>query len=119
MNCKTRIGVCTGVVSILFSTACLVVMPVFSGAIVVAPLAGVFLAAIAAALGARRTAGVALLFALVPACGFFVMETFSEYFGTGYVAFVPLLVAVAVATLVLISYSRTRAIEPGSPTRIS
>jgi hypothetical protein len=114
MNVRTRIGVSAGVVSILFSTLSLIVMPVFTGSIILAPLLGVVLGATALALGARRTAGVTFVFALVPACGFFVMENFSGYFRTGYVAFLPLVVAVAVAAWALISYSRSKAIGPTS-----
>lgn len=115
MNIKTRIGIFVGLASILFSTLCLLAMPAFTGAIIVAPFVGMILGAIAAALGARRTAAVTLVFAVVPACGFYVMEKFSDYFGTGYVAFFPLAVAVAVAAWVLISYSRTKPVGPGSP----
>lgn len=114
MNVKSRVGVTAGVVSILFSTLCLFVMPVFTGSIILAPLAGVVLAATALALGARRTAGVTLLFALVPACGFLVMENYSEYFGTGYVAFIPLVAAAVVAACTAVNYSRSRAIKPTS-----
>lgn len=114
MNIKTRIGIFVGLSSMLFSTLCLIVMPVFTGAIIVAPFIGAILGAIAAACGARRTAVVTLVFAVVPACGFYVMERFSGYFGTGYVAFFPLVVAIAVASSVLLSYSRTKPVEPGS-----
>ena len=114
MSVRTRIGVSAGVVSILFSTLCLIVMPAFTGSIILAPLVGVVLGATAVALGTRRTAGVTFVFTLVPACGFFVMENFSEYFGTGYVAFLSLVAAVAVTGWALINYSRSKAIGPTS-----
>jgi hypothetical protein len=74
MNVWARIGVSAGVVSILFSTLCLIVMPVLIGSIILAPPAGVVPGAIAVAPGARRTAGVKFAFALVPSCGLSVMR---------------------------------------------
>lgn len=114
MNIKTRIGVFAGLASILFSTLCLVVMPAFTAAIILAPLVGMILGGAAAALGARRTGIVTLVFAVVPACGFYVMENFAGYFGTGYVAFFPLVIAIAVAAWVLIRYLHMKPVTPGS-----
>jgi hypothetical protein len=102
------------VVSILFSIFCLVVMPVFTGAIIVAPLIGFAFAVISAALGARRTAAVTFAFALVPFCGFLVMETLSEHVGTGYVAFAPLVAAVVLAAWAVGNYSHAKRAEPRS-----
>src|SRR5690606_1291758 len=97
-----------GVVSIVFSRACFIVMPVFTGAIAAALLVGVVFSAIAASLGARRTAGVTLLFALVPLFGFLILENVAQYFGTGYVAFVPWIAAIGVVAWMAINYSRER-----------
>lgn len=93
MSIKNRVGISLGVLSILFSTFCLIVMPVFTGAILAALLAGVVFGAVAACLGAPRTASVTLVFALVPACGFLAMESAR----IGYAAFIPLAGAIALA----------------------
>lgn len=114
MNAKARVGVVVGVVSILFSILCLVFMPVFTGAIIMAPLIGVGFGGISAVLGARRTAGVTFAFALVPLGGFLVMENFSEHVGTGYVAFAPLVAAIALAAWAAGNYLHTKRTEPGS-----
>ncbi len=118
MNIKHRIGIVAGVFSILFSTFCLIVMPVFTGAIIAAPLVGLAFAAIAATLRARRTAAITVAFALVPLCGFLVMENFSKYFGTGYVAFLPLAVAAAAAAWTMVDYSRAKAATPESTAQL-
>ena len=105
-----------GLASILLSTACLIIMPAFTGAIILAPFAGVLLGGISAALGARRTAAVTLVFSLVPASGFYLMENFTDHFGTGYVAFFPLVVAIALATWVWASSLRRKPAGPGAAT---
>lgn len=108
MSTKHRLGISLGILSIAFSTLCLIVMPVFTGAMIAALLLGVAFGAMAASLGARRTAGVTLLFALAPLFGFFVMENSAAYFRTGYVAFAPFLVAIVVAVWVATNYLRTK-----------
>jgi hypothetical protein len=105
---KSRIGAAIGGISIGFSTLCLLVMPVFTPSVVLAPLVAIVLAPIALALQARRTALVAAIFALVPLFGFMSAESFAEYFRTGYVAFAPLFLAVIIAALVLVNYKRSR-----------
>lgn len=108
MSTRSRIGVSLGVASIVFSSLCLVVMPVFTAAILAALLIGAAFSAIAASLGAPRTAGVTLVFSLAPLFGFLVLENLTEHFGTGYVAFAPWVAATGVAAFVAINYVRDK-----------
>lgn len=114
MNTKTRLAVLLGVVSILFSTFCLIVMPVFLAAIMAAPLLGIAVGAVALFLDARRTAVVTFAFALVPLCGLLAMETLAKHVGTGYVAFAPLAAAAALAAWATASYSREQRAQRGA-----
>jgi hypothetical protein len=115
MSRKSRIGATVGGISIGFSTLCLLVMPVFTPSIILAPLAAIVLAPISLVLHARRTALVAAIFALVPLLGLMSAESFAEYFRTGYVAFAPLFLAVIIAALALANYKRSqRTAEPPS-----
>jgi hypothetical protein len=108
----SRIGVVVGGLSIGFSTLCFLVTPVFTGALVLAALFGAISGAIAIALKARRTAMVAFIFALTPLFGFLTMEYVAERVGTGYVTFIPLVLAVVVAAWALVNYSRSKVASP-------
>jgi hypothetical protein len=108
MSTRSRIGAAVGGVSIGLSTLCFLVMPAFTPAILIAVFIGFIFGIAAALLGARRTAGVAVIFALVPLLGFFVMEAFAEKVGTGFVAFVPLLLAGAIGGFAARNYLRVK-----------
>jgi hypothetical protein len=112
----TRFGVAVGVISVAFSTLCFVIVPVFTPAFLLAALFGLISGGLCLALKARRSAWVAFVFALVPLCGFLVLEYVVEYVGNGHVFFVPLAAAMAFAAWALIDYSRaTRAARPTPP----
>jgi uncharacterized protein YqhQ len=106
VNTKSRIGVVVGGVSIAFSSLCFLVTPVFTGALVLAAFFGAISGAIALALKARRTALMAFIFALTPLCGFLILENVVERVGTGYVMFIPIVAAFAIAVWVLVDYSK-------------
>jgi hypothetical protein len=110
----SRISVAVGGLSIGFSTLCFIVTPVFTGALILAALFGAISGAIAIAFKARRTALVAFIFALTPLCGFLVMEYVAERAGTGYVTFIPLVLAIAVAAWALVDYSRRKDALPSA-----
>lgn len=103
-----RVGVSLGGISIAFSTLCFVVMPAFTGALILAMLFGVPSSAIALGLKAKRTALVTLVFAPTPLCGFLLMEHASHLVGSGYIAFVALGAAFFIAALAIIDYSKAR-----------
>jgi hypothetical protein len=110
----SRIGVVVAGLSIVYSTLCFLVTPVFTGAIILAALFGTISGAIAIALKARRTAIVAFIFALTPLFGFLVMEYVAERVGTGYVTFIPLVLAIVVAAWALVDYSRGKDASPST-----
>jgi hypothetical protein len=103
-----RIGVVVGGISIAFSTLCFLITPAFTPAFMLALLFGALSGALALALKARRTAVLAFVFALTPLCGFLLMEYVAERVRTGYIVFVPLGLAFAIAVGVLVNYSKAR-----------
>ena len=81
-------------------------MPVFTPGVVLAGLVGAVAGVIALVCGARRTALVTFVFAITPAFGFLLLEYDPPRFNTGYLAFIALGVALAVAVFALVNYSR-------------
>jgi hypothetical protein len=103
-----RIGVGLGCISIAFSTLCFIVVPAFTGALILALIFGIPSSAIALGLKAKRTALVTLVFAPTPLCGFLLMQHASELVGSGYIAFLALGVAILAAALALLDYSKEK-----------
>ena len=108
MKPHSRVGAAVGGISIAFSTLCFAVIPAFTPALMLAALFGTISGAIALALKARRTAVVAFVFALTPFCGFVLIQYVAERVRSGYVSFVPLVVAFSIALWALINYSKAR-----------
>ena len=106
MRSRRAIGVVAGTISIVFSILCFLVMPVFTPGIVLAGIVGAVAAIIAFVCKARRTALVTFVFALVPTFGFILLEYDPPRFDTGYLAFIALGVALVVAVLAFVDYSR-------------
>lgn len=102
----SRIGVAIGIISVVFSTLCFLVMPVFTGSVVLSIFFGVPSGIIALSLKAKRTAIVAFVFAPVPALGLLLLE--QDLLGGGYMAFLSPCVAAVIAALALIHYARAR-----------
>ena len=105
---SARIGVAIGSISVVFSTLCFLVMPVFTASLILSIASGVPSGLIALSLKARRTALVAFAFAPVPLCGFLLLEHAAHFVGSGYIAFLALGVAILVAAWAVIDYSRSR-----------
>lgn len=106
MKNTSRIGAAVGGISIAFSMLCCLIVPVFTGAMVLAALFGLISGGLAMALQARRTAIVAFVFALVPLCEFLLLQYVAEPAGTALIAFIPLVAALAVAVWFLLTYMR-------------
>jgi hypothetical protein len=105
---RARMGTWLGGINIAFSLLCFFITPVFTPAFILAVLFGALSGAIALALQARRTAFVALAFALVPPIEFLLIQKVVERAGTGAVVYIPLVAALAFAVWALIDYSRAR-----------
>ncbi len=105
---NSSLGAVVGGISIAFSTLCYAIVAVFTPAFVLAALFGATSGGLALALKARRTAIVAFVFALAPLCEFLLVQYVVERVGSGYIAFIPLGLAVAVAVWALIDYQRAR-----------
>lgn len=104
MRTKSLIGIAAGGTSIAFSSLCIVFVPVFTPAFMLAAIVGIIGGTIALALRARRTALVAFSFALTPLLFFLFMM----YDGIGalFVALSPIGAALLVAVLAVADYSR-------------
>lgn len=74
MKNPSGFGVAVGVISIAFSTLCLVVMPFFAAAIVLAAVFGASSGGLALGLKARRTAMVTFVFAVIPLVGWLILH---------------------------------------------
>ncbi len=94
METKSLIGVIAGGTSIVFSSFCFLVMPVFTPAIALAALAGAVGGTVALALQVRRTALVTFVFAVTPLFGFLLLEYGPGRFDTGYLAFILIVICV-------------------------
>jgi ABC-type microcin C transport system permease subunit YejE len=105
---NARMGAILGGINIAFSLLCFLITPMFTAAIILAALFGAVSCAIALKLQARRTALVVMAFALAPLVEFLVIEHVVERVHNGYVAFLPLVVAAAVAAWELKDYLRAR-----------
>lgn len=103
MSARSRYGVIAGGIGIVLSSLCLLVIPVFTPAIVLAVLVGALGGTLAIALQARRTAFLAFTFALTPLFGLLAMQYSA---GSGYVAFIPWALAVMIATSAFVLYAR-------------
>lgn len=114
MDAKFLIGAIIGGTSIVFSLLCFSVMPVFTPGIVLAAAVGAAASIVALALQARRTALVALVFALTPLFGFLLLEYDPRRFDTGYLAFIAVGVALVVAVLAFADYSREKHANPAT-----
>jgi hypothetical protein len=116
MNVRTlaRIGSAVGGISMVFSLLCLVVVAAFTAAAILAVLFGTISSGIAWAMGARRTARVALVLSFVPACEWLLLDQMTESVGTLLLALVPLVLALGFAVWMLVDYFRRRSPLPGA-----
>jgi hypothetical protein len=97
-----------------FSLLCLVVAAVFTAAVILAVLFGAISSGIAWALGARRSARVALVLSFLPACEWLLLDQLTDSVVTLLLALVPLLLATGFAVWMLVDYFRRRSPQPGA-----